>query len=67
MTVNDLREQIKDMPGHLPVHVEVITDTMGAVDGGGTCTDYYYALDAVPSNFPTHGRMAVIRLNYEPR
>lgn len=58
MNVQQLRDQLPGMPGHLPVHVEV--DNTGS--GGGADVDYHFALDVQASNFPTYGCMAVIRL-----
>lgn len=66
MTVAELREALAAMPGHWPVHVEISTDSSGSVSGEGWSTDFHYTLDCTPSNFPTSGCMAVIRLNYEP-
>jgi hypothetical protein len=63
MTVDQLREALATMPGHVPVHVEVNSDHD---HGGGADTDFLYTLDCVLENFPTKGRMAVIRINYEP-
>jgi hypothetical protein len=66
VTVDQLREAIARMPGHWPVHIEIVTNGMSQVDGKGGVTDYYYTLDCITSNFPKQGGMAVIRLNYEP-
>ncbi len=64
MTVDQLREALAGMPGHLPVHVEVNSDHD---HGGGADTDYLYTLECVRENFPSQGGMAVIRINYEPK
>jgi purine-nucleoside phosphorylase len=58
MTASQLIERLKEIPGHLPVHVEV-PDVHG--------TDIFYTLDCEMSSFPTQGRMAVITLNMEPK
>lgn len=62
MTVDQLREALAEMPGHIPVHVAV-----DAENGSGQGISYLYTLDCVINSFPTQGRMAVIRINYEPR
>jgi hypothetical protein len=63
VTVDQLREAIALIPGHWPVHVQVIE----AKHPGNDCdTSYYYTLDCVPSAFPSQGNMAVITINYEP-
>lgn len=64
MTVDQLREVLAGMPGHIPVHVAVKSDQE---NGGGADTDYLYTLDCGIESFPTQGRMAVISINYEPR
>lgn len=66
MTVAELREALATMPGHWPVHVEIVCDDFGVVNGKGSTTDWHYTLDCIPSGFPTQGGMAVVRLNYEP-
>lgn len=58
MNVQQLREQLADMPGHWPVHVEVEQDG----SGGGADVDFAFVLDVQPSAFPTYGGMALIRL-----
>ena len=63
MTVDQLREALAAMPGHIPVHVEVPADG----SGGGADTEYHFTLECTLEAFPTQGRMAVIRLNNEPR
>lgn len=63
MTVDQLREALATMPGHVPVHVEVPAD----VSGGGADTEYHFTLECTLEAFPTQGRMAVIRLNPAPR
>lgn len=63
MTVTELIEQLSAMPGHWPVHVELKSECPCC----GVGTDYLYTLDAVPSNFPSQGSMALIRINPEPR
>jgi hypothetical protein len=62
MTVDQLREALASMPGHVPVHVEVPADG----SGGGADSDYHFTLECVLEAFPTQGRMAVIRLNPQP-
>lgn len=62
MTVAELREALASMPDHWPVHVELLPNTSTSADD----TEYHYTLDCVPSNFPTQGCMAVIRLNDKP-
>lgn len=64
MTVDQLREALAGMPGHIPVHVAVNSDHE---NGGGADTDFLYTLDCAIENFPSQGRMAVIHINYEPR
>lgn len=63
MTVDELRNALAAMPGHVPVHVEVPADG----SGGGADTEYFYTLECVLEAFPTQGRMAVVRLNLDPR
>ncbi len=63
MTVDQLREALAAMPGHIPVHVEV----PGDASGGAADTEYHYVLECALESFPTQGRMAVIRLNPEPQ
>ena len=63
MTVQELREALAAMPGHLPVMLAVPADG----SGGGADEDFLYTLECVPESFPTHGRMAVIRSNPEPQ
>ncbi|MFG6462286.1 hypothetical protein ACG04Q_11960 [Roseateles sp. DXS20W] len=58
MNVQQLREQLAELPGHWPVHVEVEKDG----SGGGGDVDFHFALDVQPSSFPTYGSMAVIRI-----
>jgi hypothetical protein len=62
MTVDQLREALASMPGHLPVHIEVPASTPESPD-----TEFHFTLDCTVQAFPTYGRMAVIRLNPEPR
>jgi len=62
MTVDQLREALAGMPGHVPVHVEVPADG----SGGGADSDFHFTLECVLEAFPTQGRMAVIRLNPAP-
>ena len=57
MTVTQLIERLREMPGHLPVHVEVPNDPGN---------DIFYMLDCEMSGFPSQGRMALITLNTEP-
>lgn len=64
MTVDQLREALKDMPGHIPVHVAVASDQE---HGGGADTDYLFTLDCQIEAFPTQGRMAVISINHSPK
>ncbi len=64
MNVDQLREALATMPGHLPVHVAVNSDQE---NGGGADTDYLFTLDCECLNFPSHGRMAVISINYDPK
>ena len=63
MTVTELRDALSKMPGHLPVHVAVLSDG----SGGGVDEDFLYTLECVRENFPSQGSMAVVRLNYDPR
>jgi hypothetical protein len=63
VTVDQLREALAPMPGHIPVYVAVNSDQE---NGGGADTDYLYTLDCSVGNFPSHGRMAVIQINYDP-
>jgi hypothetical protein len=63
VTVQQLREALAAMPGHVPVHVEVNSDHD---HGGAADTDYLFTLDCTLESFPTQGRMAVIRINYAP-
>jgi hypothetical protein len=60
MNVQELREALAEMPGHLPVHVAV----KGTGFDGWSDTDYLYTLDVQRDNFPTKGSMAVIRIDY---
>lgn len=62
MTVEQLREALAGMPGHLPVHIEVPADG----SGGGADVEYLYTLDCHLDAFPKQGRMAVITINTEP-
>ncbi len=62
MNVNQLIDRLKELPGHLPVHVAVPADG----SGGGADTDYLYTLDVERGNFPTQGSMAVITINTRP-
>ncbi len=62
MTVDQLREALATMPGHVPVHVEVPADG----SGGGADVDFHFTLECTLEAFPTQGRMAVIRLNPAP-
>lgn len=64
MTVHELRDALAFVPGHLPVFVEV---QQGADGDSFADWDYLYTLDAQTSNFPGHGSMLVIRINYDPR
>lgn len=59
MNVQQLRDALADMPGHVPVHVEVPADG----SGGGADVDFHFTLECVLEAFPTQGRIAVIRLN----
>lgn len=63
MNVKDLREALETMPDHLPVHVAVRADG----SGGGADEDFLFALECVCESFPSQGRMAVVRVNYEPQ
>lgn len=63
MTVDQLREALDGMPGHVPVHVAVPADG----SGGGADTDYLFTLDCTLEAFPSQGRMAVISINTEPK
>lgn len=62
MTVEQLREALAGMPGHLPVHIEVPADG----SGGGADADYLYTLDCQIEAYPSQGRMVVITINTEP-
>lgn len=62
MTVDQLREALDGMPGHIPVHVAVKSE-----DGFGVVTSYLYVMDCKIEGFPSQGRMAVIGINYEPK
>lgn len=62
MTVDQLREALAQMPGHIPVHVAYPIDG----SGGGADVEYLYTLDCELGNFPSQGRMAVITINTEP-
>lgn len=59
MNVQQLREALATMPGHVPVHVEVPADG----SGGGADVDFHFTLECVLEAFPTQGRIAVIRIN----
>lgn len=61
MTVDQLREALASMPGHLPVHVKVRADEFAGDD-----FDWLYTAECSIESFPTQGRMAVIHINYEP-
>jgi hypothetical protein len=63
VTVDQLREALATMPGHVPVHVEVPADG----SGGGADVDLLFTLDCALEAFPTQGRIAVIRINPAPR
>ncbi len=60
--MQQLREVLADMPGHLPVHLAVPADG----SGGGADTDYLFTLECVVENFPKQGRIAVIYPNQHP-
>lgn len=63
MTVDQLREALAQMPGHIPVHIATPADG----SGGGADTDYLFTLECRLESFPSQGRMAVIYPNPEPR
>lgn len=69
MNVQEFRDALQTIPGHLPVHVAVPADG----SGGGADEDFLFvlecALESLPTNgrFQTGGRMVVIRINQEPR
>lgn len=63
MTVDQLREALATMPGHVPVHVETRADG----SGGGADVDLLFTLDCTLEAFPTQGRIAVIHINHEPK
>lgn len=56
MTVSQLIECLKEIPGHVPVLVE-FPDEHG--------TDVCYTLDCEISSLPTRGQIAVITLDME--
>lgn len=58
MTVDQLREKLVGVPGHLMVYVEQDCDG----SGGGYDAEWLLTLDAEVSAFPTQGRMFVILL-----
>lgn len=61
MTVEQLREALASMPGHLPVHIaSPVKGTTSAE------VEYLYTLDCQLEAFPTQGRMVVITINTEP-
>lgn len=64
MTVEQLREALSRMPGHIPVHIAMPVD-----DGSGESADtqYLFTLDCTVEAFPSQGRMAVISINREPK
>ena len=61
MTVDQLREALRDMPGHVPVHVRVRGNEFSGDD-----IDYLFTLDCTLEAFPSQGRMAVISINENP-
>lgn len=63
MTVQQLREALAAMPGHLPVHLAVRADG----SGGGADTDYLFTLECVVENLSSWGNVAAIYPNYEPK
>ena len=58
MTVDELREKLHGVPGHLPVVVEQKIDG----SGGGADVEFALTMDAERSNFPTVGGMFLILL-----
>lgn len=64
MTVDQLREALSTMPGHIPVHVAVASYQD---HGGGAEFEYLFVLDCEVESFPSQGRMAVISINEEPK
>ena len=61
--MQQLREVLASMPGHLPVHVGVRADG----SGGGADTDYLFTSDCLVEGFPSQGRIVVIYVNDEPK
>lgn len=61
MTVDQLREALASMPGHLPVHIANPVKGSTAAD-----VDYLYTLDCQIEAYPSQGRMVVITINTEP-
>lgn len=58
MTVDELREKLAGVPGHLPVVIEQTVDG----SGGGADVEYVLTLDAERTNFPTVGSLFAITL-----
>ncbi len=63
MNVKELRESLETMQDHWPVHIAMLADG----SGGGADEDYFYTLECAHEGFPTHGNIAVIRVNHEPK
>lgn len=61
MTVDQLREALASMPGHIPVTLAMRSNAPGS-EG----EDFFSTLDCSLEAFPTQGRIAVIRLNHDP-
>lgn len=61
MTVDQLREALAGMPGHLPVHIASPVKGTTAAE-----VEYLYTLDCHLDAFPKQGRIAVITINTEP-
>jgi hypothetical protein len=61
VTVDQLREALASMPGHLPVHID--SPVKGTTSAE---VEYLYTLDCQLEAFPTQGRMVVITINPEP-
>lgn len=62
MTVDQLREALATMPGHVPVHIAMPAEG----SGGGADVDYLFTLDCTLEAFPSQGRMVVITINQRP-
>lgn len=61
MTVEQLREALAGMPGHLPVHIA------NPIKGSTSSeVEYLFTMDCQLEAFPTQGRMVVITINTEP-